>query len=92
MNAQLRQVACISLLALAVVVTAIACIYARHESRKQFTHLQSLITDRDNLEAEWGKLKIEQSTWSTHGRVEQLAREKMQMLNPVQKDVTVVRE
>jgi cell division protein FtsL len=54
--------------------------------------LQSLLTDRDNLEVEWGKLKIEQSTWSTHGRVEQLAREKMQMLNPVQKDVTVVQE
>ena len=92
MNAQLRQIGWISLLALAVVVTAIACVYARHESRKQFTHLQSLIADRDNLEVEWGKLKIEQSTWSTHGRVEQLAREKMQMLNPVQKDVTVVLE
>ncbi len=92
MNAQLRQVGWISLLALAVVVTAIACIYTRHESRRQFTHLQSLIADRDNLEVEWGKLKIEQSTWSTHGRVEQLAREKMQMLNPVQKDVTVVQE
>jgi len=92
MNTQLRQVGWISLLALAVVVTAIACIYARHESRKQFTHLQSLIGDRDNLEVEWGKLKIEQSTWSTHGRVEQLAREKMLMLNPIQADVTVVQQ
>lgn len=92
MNAQLRQVGWISFLALAVVITAIACVYARHESRKQFTHLQSLLAERDNLEVEWGKLKIEQSTWSTHGRVEQLARDKMQMLTPVQKDVTVVRQ
>jgi len=52
------------------------------------THLHELIARRDDLEVEWGKLKIEQSTWSTHARVEELAREKMQMLNPV--DVTVV--
>jgi cell division protein FtsL len=88
MNEQMRLIGGIMLLGTAVVVTAIACVYARHESRKQFTHLQELIAKRDDLEVEWGKLKIEQSTWSTHARVEQLAREKMQMLNPV--DVTVV--
>ena len=90
MNAQLRQAGVVAVLSLAIVLTAIACIYARHESRKQFTHLQSLIAERDNLEVEWGKLKIEQSTWSTHARVEQLAREKMQMLNPAPTDVRMV--
>jgi cell division protein FtsL len=90
MNPQIRVVGGVALLSLAVVATAIACIYARHESRKQFTHLQSLIAERDNLEVEWGKLKIEQSTWSTHARVEQLARDKMQMLNPVSADIRMV--
>jgi cell division protein FtsL len=88
MNEQMRLLGVIAFLSVAIVVTAIACVYARHESRKQFTQLQELIAKRDDLEVEWGKLKIEQSTWSTHSRVEQLAREKMQMLNPV--DVTVV--
>lgn len=90
MNAQIRVAGGVALLSLAVVVTAIACIYSRHESRKQFTHLQNLIAERDNLEVEWGKLKIEQSTWSTHARVEQLARDKMQMLNPVPTDIRMV--
>ncbi len=90
MNAQIRVVGGVTILSLAVVATAIACIYARHESRKQFTQLQSLIAERDNFEVEWGKLKIEQSTWSTHARVEQLARDKMQMLNPVPTDVRMV--
>ncbi len=90
MNAQIRVIGGVTILSLAVVATAIACIYARHESRKQFTQLQSLIAERDNFEVEWGKLKIEQSTWSTHARVEQLARDKMQMLNPVPTDVRMV--
>jgi cell division protein FtsL len=90
MNAQIRVIGGVTLLSLAVVATAIACIYARHESRKQFTQLQSLIAERDNFEVEWGKLKIEQSTWSTHSRVEQLARDKMQMLNPVPTDIRMV--
>lgn len=88
MNEQGRLLVVIGCLGLAIVVTAIACVYARHEARRQFTQLQELIAKRDDLEVEWGKLKIEQSTWSTHARVEELAREKMQMLNPV--DVTVV--
>ncbi len=74
----------------AVIVTAIACIYARHESRKQFTELQALTEERDRLEVEWGRLQIEQSAWSTHARVEQLARKKMKMRNPVAMEVTTV--
>jgi cell division protein FtsL len=35
----------------------------------QFTQLQSLIAQRDELEVNWGRLQIEQSTWSTHATV-----------------------
>ena len=30
--------------------------------------------ERDALDIEWGQLKLEQSAWATHGRVEQTAR------------------
>ncbi len=82
----------ILLLVLAVMASAIASIYAKHESRKLFTELQALSADRDRMEVEWGKLQIEQSTWSTHGRVEQMAREQMKMLLPPPDDVTLLTE
>jgi cell division protein FtsL len=67
---------------LAVVISAIASVYAKHESRKAFTELQALTTERDRLEVEWGRLQIEQSTWSTYARVDQLARKQMHMRIP----------
>jgi cell division protein FtsL len=67
---------------LAVVTSAIASIYAKHESRQSFTELQVLTSERDRLEVEWGKLQIEQGTWSTYARVEQLARKQMKMRVP----------
>jgi cell division protein FtsL len=90
MNDQVRVVGGVALLGIAVVATAIACIYARHDSRKQFTRLQVLISDRDVLEVEWGRLQIEQSTFSTHSMVERVARKKMSMRNPDPSEIRVV--
>jgi len=79
-------------LAVAVVTTAIVCVFARHESRKQFSLLQQLTTQRDALEVDWGRLQIEQSTWSTHARVESLARKKMGMRSPAPDEIKVIRQ
>jgi cell division protein FtsL len=69
-------------LAAALSASAIGCIAAKHEARKLFTELQTLIVERDRLEVDWGRLQIEQSAWSSHARVEQLAREQMKMRDP----------
>jgi len=87
-----RTYALIALLAVAVMASAIASVYAKHESRRQFTELQALRTERDRMEVEWGKLQIEQSTWSTYGRVEQLAREQMKMHVPPPDQVSLLAE
>ena len=71
-----------AVMVLLVMISAIANVYAKHESRKSFTDLQVLTSERDRLEVEWGKLQIEQSTWSTYARVEQLARKQMHMRIP----------
>lgn len=92
MSDETRVFVTIGVLALAVISTAVACIYARHESRKQFTQLQALIVERDKLEVEWGKLQIEQSTLSNHARVERMARKKMQMRTPVPTEIRVVKQ
>ena len=92
MNQQAKTITGVALLAVAVIATAITCVFARHESRKQFTRLQVLIVERDTLDVEWGQLQIEQSTWSMHSRVEQLARQKMNMRNPGPAEIRVVRQ
>jgi len=88
----MRSYGIILVLVIAVMASAIASVYAKHQSRKLFTDLQALSTERDRMEVEWGKLQIEQSTWSTYGRVEQLAREQMNMQAPSPGDVTLLTE
>lgn len=69
-------------LGLAVVASAVATVYTKHESRKLYAELQVLQRERDRLEMEWGQLQIEQSTWSTHARVDRMAREEIGMGEP----------
>ena len=54
------------------VMSAMALIYTKHESRKLFVELEALTTERDELNIEWGQLQIEQSTWATHARIERV--------------------
>ncbi|MCC7258617.1 MAG: cell division protein FtsL [Gammaproteobacteria bacterium] len=70
--------------------SAVAAVYAKHENRKLFTESQALTAERDRLEVEWSRLQIEQSTWSTHARVEQLARGEMHMRSPVPAELRLV--
>ena len=92
MNEQAKAMVMCGGLAILVVTSAVACVYARHESRSQFSQLQALIDQRDALEVDWGRLQIEQSTWSTHSRVESLARIKMKLRNPAADELVVVRQ
>ncbi len=92
MNVERRQILGVAALALAVVLSAIASIYARHEARRQFVLLQKLTVQRDELAVEWGRLQIEQSAWSTHARVEELARKKMSMRMPSAEEIRVIRK
>ena len=78
------------LLVVAVVMSAMAVVYAKHQSRKLFVEVQGLEAERDEMNIEWGQLQLEQSTWATHGRVEELAREQLKMTTPVQDAVVIV--
>ena len=75
----------------AVVASAVAVVYARHESRTLFMELQRLQAERDRMDVEWGRLQLEQSTWATHGKVEHLARNRLHMTEPAATDIVVVR-
>ena len=80
----------VALLWLLLFASAIAVVWTRHETRSLFIELQQLSKQRDGLDIEWGQLKIEQSAWSTHGRVEQAARANLKMVIPKPEEVRLV--
>ena len=77
-------------LVLVVMGTATGVVYAKYASRKHFVELQTLRKTRDAIDVEWGRLQLEQSTWATHGRVEQIARTKLKMRLPGADEILVI--
>ncbi len=84
--------AVVALLITAVFLSALAVIDARHENRILFAQLQQLRQQRDQINIEWGQLLLEQSTWSTHARIEQMATQKLDMEMPTHAEIVVVRQ
>ena len=82
--------AVVALLAAAVFLSALALIDARHQNRILFEETQQLREQRDQLNVEWGRLLLEQSTWSTHAYIEQSATQKLGMHTPVNPEILVV--
>lgn len=76
--------------AVVCVMSAIALIYTKHESRKLFVELEQLTTERDELNIEWGQLQIEQSTWATHARIERVASEDLSLVRPKPSEIYVI--
>lgn len=70
------------LLVALVFISAMGVVYNKHLSRTLFVESRKLQASIDLLNSDWGRLQLEQSTWATHGRVEQLASEKLGMYVP----------
>ncbi|MGE4659123.1 MAG: cell division protein FtsL [Gammaproteobacteria bacterium] len=80
------------LLAVAVVISSIWVITAKHQSRQLFVELEALNREHDRLQVDWGRLQIEQSTWGTHSRIESLARQHLDLDLPRNEQVVIVVE
>lgn len=73
-----------------VVGSAIGVIYSKHRSRRLFVQLQEVQQERDQLNIEWGRLQLEQGAWATRGRIERIARERLDMRMPNQNDMVIL--
>jgi len=80
------------LLLAAVMVSAIAVVWTRHQSRTLFVQLTQLQGQRDALNIEYGQLELEQATWAEPRRIDSEARTKLGMLSPRPQDVQLVRQ
>lgn len=79
------------LLAVSVFASAIGVVYSIHQSRKLFVQLQTLQAQRDEMDVEWGRLQLEQSTWATDARIEDLASRKLDMIIPSPNAIVMVK-
>ena len=84
------RVANVALVAL-LMVSALGVVYAKHRNRMLYVELRELQTARDDLNVDWGRLQLEQSTWATHSRVEAVARKKLSMRNINYGEVIIVK-
>ena len=75
----LARVLLVMVLFIANVATGVGVVYSKHSMRKSFIELQAMQNNFDELQIEWGRFQLEQSAWATQGRVEKIAREKLNM-------------
>ena len=73
-----------------IFLSALQVVVSQHQARRIFGELQKLETTRDELNEEWGRLQLEQSTWATDDRVELVARTQLNMVEPETKSIVLL--
>jgi len=74
----------ISLMMSLTISSALGVIYSKHKTRMLHVQLQRMYTERSNLNTEWSRLLLEKSTWMADVRIEQLAKQTLNMIMPEQ--------
>ena len=84
-----RDLAFTLALAFVVIGSAVIVVETKHENRTLVHELEQLRQEKARLETEWSQLQLEEATLAHHGRVEQIARDKLGMTEP--RDTQIVR-
>jgi len=79
------------LLWLAVMLSALSVVFVSHLCRQLYNELAKLEQEANALQVEWGRYLLEQSSWASLSRVEQLAKSKLQMREPEPSEIVIVR-
>lgn len=79
------------LLMIVVLLSGLAVIYLADINRRMSITVENAMSVQNQLHTEYGKLLLEQSTWSSQARVQSLAAEKLQMQAPANNQVVIVK-
>jgi len=74
-----------------LMITSLALVFVKHKSRTLFTELETLKTAQHKLDENWGRLMLEQSVLLSHGMVEKVARQKLGMQQPEDRQVIEIK-
>lgn len=67
---------------IALFASSLALVDVRSRYLLLFAHEQRLMSRKDVLRVEWGRLLLEQGTLAEHHRVDRIARRKLDMMMP----------
>ena len=70
--------------------SAVGVVYAEHLERKYVFAVEKAMQHRDELEIERERLQLEEAALASHGRVDGLARARLQMVAPNAANVILV--
>ncbi len=66
----------------AVLFSGVRVVLAQHQARQVFGEIQRLKNDRDRLNEEWRRLRLEQGAWTVEDRIESMATNELNMQAP----------
>jgi len=92
MNKRVAQLGVALALGGGIVATGLGIVVARHQARQLFAELEALNREQDRLDIDWGRLRLEQSAYATHPRIEQVARDTLSLAAPSAGQIVVVAE
>ncbi|PHS71818.1 MAG: cell division protein FtsL [Cycloclasticus sp.] len=81
----------VSILAILVVSSALTMVYVKYDARLKFNQLQGEFSEQDRLGVEWSRLQLEQNTWSSSNRIEEIARSVLQLQAPTAEQIIYVK-
>src|SRR5690349_10464885 len=71
-------------------ICAFAVVYVKDLYRRTFIEYQTVQQQQNQAYVDWGKLLLEQSTWSTQARVQTIASSRLNMQAPLPKAVHLI--
>ncbi len=77
-------------LTILLVAVLVSYVYFQNETRKLFAETQGVEKEKLELNAEWARLQIEMSTLVSNSRIEQVARDQLNMKLPQDEQVMVI--
>ena len=78
-------------LGISLLVVVIDYIYLQQITRNKFVKLQELIEQEHDLNADWGRLQIEHSTYVNNSRIEETAKNKLGMKLPEKEQIISIK-
>jgi cell division protein FtsL len=81
----------LSILITMLLLSAIAVIYSRYQSRLLFNEIQQKEKQLDDYEVEWGRLQLELTTLTEETRIEIEARKRLLLTLPAQNKIVYIK-
>ncbi len=81
-----------TVLAFVCVISGLALVYTRHQSRELFVELEELRGDSDELNIEYKQLQLEQGAHAAPSEIERFARDQLSLQRPGNDDITVIEQ